>query len=186
MRQHSIPTVCFAFSVFFLKNISIDLSNQVSILQLAALQVNHEDSVKTSHRYLNDSHQTALGIQLDILKTWKSYDLMAVSSAFEKLEKSKREPLRIIVAISTMLSKDPDRITKHCFPLRFDSSQNQWTSADTQFDLTTDHQIQIIPIPARELPRFLQYQIDWLLSQPDTIFRKISLLQITDLPSCHK
>ena len=90
-----------------------------------------------------------------------------------------KKTTRVILSISSQTAK-------HCTPLMYIPQLQHWVVSDPLYKLNEGGAVMGYIIPKAQLNPYISSVIDRVIRNPLTHFRKISLLQIADHPSCHK
>lgn len=154
--------VCFAFSVLFLKNETLNLFDVGCRERLIGLQQAHEDSVKTESTILTKQNLVLYGLRFVAKCHFESLDIPMIKQTLEQwVGLNKNNYTRVLLSIS-IHTKD-DGVRKHFMPLMFDFKNNKWEVGDTTFALDDAKRVARSALPPMFLELYLRWQSQYVL-----------------------
>jgi hypothetical protein len=168
--------VCFAFSVLFLKDEHLDISDAGCRESLIVLQQAHEEAVKTERNLLTQQDLAAYGLRFVAKYQLETLDIPTIKQTLDHWVCSNNDgPTRVL--LSTAIRAVDGSIRKHFSPLMFDPKKNQWEVGDTTFALDAVHGVARNTLPPTSLALYLGWQIQYVVGYCDAGL-KVTLFQV--------
>jgi len=154
--------VCFAFSILFLKNEHLDMSDARCREGLIVLQRGHEAAIENHKKLLTEGDLISYGLRFVAKSTFETLDIPAITQGLNEWVLSNNESRTRVLLSMSIQDADGD-VRKHFSPLMFDPHKNQWEVGDTTFALDKENTVVRGVMPATSLDLYLSWQIQYVV-----------------------